>query len=290
VQELPNTAGYGAFFSNQNAKIQNMGGEFTLMTRNIQTKNVSWTSSATFSIQRNKLLAGFPNLTSVNYIDPNIGQPFYGWVSVNQSQGVDPQTGLYQFIDLDGKTTSDVFAALSQYRLTYIPQYFGGISNTFKYKGLSVDLFLQYTKQKGINYIYDPIFFPGPGFLSIGSGGISGGNQPKPVVDYWQQASDKTRIQKPSTLLEITSLAWEKAKNSDLSYSDASFIRVKTLAISYSMPNSWKEKNSIRELKFFLQGQNLWTITNYKGTDPETQSVGSLPPLRVITAGIQVGL
>jgi hypothetical protein len=78
--------------------------------------------------------------------------------------------------------------------------------------------------------------------------------------------------------------------NSDKGYTDASFLRIKNISLSYSLPDKWVEKWHMKKLRIYAQGQNLFTITKYKGFDPETQDLTLLPPLRTITAGLQIGL
>ena len=75
--------------------------------------------------------------------------------------------------------------------------------------------------------------------------------------------------------------------------SDASFIRLKNLSLSYTLPSSWQKKAHLSNARIYIQGQNLFTITNYKGLDPETSSrfgVLGLPTLRMLTAGVQITL
>jgi len=67
---------------------------------------------------------------------------------------------------------------------------------------------------------------------------------------------------------------------------DASFIRFKTLAISYQLPHSWQQRAYLQNARVYLQCQNLFTITSYKVLDPETQNL--LGPTRTITAGINL--
>lgn len=71
---------------------------------------------------------------------------------------------------------------------------------------------------------------------------------------------------------------------------DASFIRLKNLSVSYKLSNKVLERIKLEGLRFYIIAQNLFTITNYKGADPETQSLLALPPLKVLTAGIQITL
>jgi hypothetical protein len=66
----------------------------------------------------------------------------------------------------------------------------------------------------------------------------------------------------------------------------ASFLRLKTVSLSYRLPQPLLQRLQIEDLQVYLQGQNLATFTHFDGLDPETGS-SSLPPLRMLVAGIQ---
>ncbi|WP_312715525.1 hypothetical protein, partial [Sphingobacterium multivorum] len=79
---------------------------------------------------------------------------------------------------------------------------------------------------------------------------------------------------------------------SDAPVSDASFIRLKNLYISYSLPKNIIRHIRLKETRLYFQGQNLFTLTSYRGLDPETGRHGSmtLPTLAVYTFGIHLSL
>ena len=61
---------------------------------------------------------------------------------------------------------------------------------------------------------------------------------------------------------------------------------MKNINLSYQLPKSWLNKVGLQQFSIYVQGQNLFTITGYKGFDPESQGVAT-PPLRTITTGLQ---
>ncbi len=77
---------------------------------------------------------------------------------------------------------------------------------------------------------------------------------------------------------------------SDAAYTDASFIRLKTLQVAYTFPERVKRSLHLENLRLFLQGPNLQPLTGSAGTDPEVQNPFALPQLRIITGGIQIQL
>jgi hypothetical protein len=80
------------------------------------------------------------------------------------------------------------------------------------------------------------------------------------------------------------------ASISDGVWTDASYIRLKNLSLSWQLPQAALRKLHLTNLRLYTQGQNLLTITNYKGLDPENLSTTSLPMLRMVTVGIQATL
>ncbi len=66
-------------------------------------------------------------------------------------------------------------------------------------------------------------------------------------------------------------------------------MRLKNLSLSCQLPDKWRRKANLGTARIYVQGQNLVTITNYIGLDPETLSVASLLPLKMLTMGLQIG-
>lgn len=272
---LPSQTGFSSIFQNFPALVQNSGWEFSLSTINIKSVKFNWTSNINISFAQNELLE-FPGLETSTYATQYvIGYPLNIQRSL-QYLGVDPQTGIYQFSSTN--ITSD-----RNYINDLTPKFYGGVQNTLIYKGFQLDFFFQFAKQKGAN------------FLAVVTGTAPGNmvNQPVYMIDRWQNVNDQAKVQKFTTL--GTSGAAGQANQlyttySDARFSDASFIRLKNVNISYSLPKEVLSKIKVSNLRLFLQGQNLFTITNYLGNDPESGSVSNnyLPPLRVLTAGLQL--
>jgi TonB-dependent starch-binding outer membrane protein SusC len=71
---------------------------------------------------------------------------------------------------------------------------------------------------------------------------------------------------------------------SDAVFTDASFIRLKNLSLTYTVREG--KLRFLQSCRLFLQGQNLFTLTDYNGNDPENQRAQALPPLRTLSAGL----
>jgi hypothetical protein len=104
-------------------------------------------------------------------------------------------------------------------------------------------------------------------------------------LNRWQQPGDKADIQKYSSDFSVYN-QWAVAGQSDRAFSNASYIRLKNIAFSYSFPAFLLRKAKLQNGKVFMNGQNLLTITDYVGLDPETRTTSGMPPLKVISFGV----
>lgn len=270
---LPIQTGFSTINKNQSALIQNKGYEFTIETKNINKNNFSWITNVNLSISRNKLLR-FPGLLTSSYANTLIiGQP----ISVKklyQFLGVDKATGLYVLNDVNSSGTFNTIDKIATRNTD--PRFYGGVENIVRFSRFEIDILFQFVKQLGLNYY---------AALSSKSPGARYTNQPQVVLERWQNSTSSSLIQRFTTL---TSTAASNLINSDVAYSDASFIRCKNISISYSFPSSVINKFGIDHLQAYLHIQNAFTITNYKGGDPESQNILRMPPLQTFAFGIQL--
>jgi hypothetical protein len=228
-------------------------------------------------LPKNKLIA-YPGIENSSYNNLYaVGKSLF-IKYVYHYTGVNPETGIYTFqtTNADGNPTAPGDFVISQ---PVTQKYFGGFQNTFQYKGFQLDVFFQFVKQLGYNYISTLNNFPG----------FNNQNQPAVVLGRWQAAGDKTNIQQFTSTFGTAGNAYANLQLSDAAIADASFVRLKNLSLSYEMPSAWKQKMRLKNVKIFVQGQNLLTFTKYVGLDPETQGL-NLPPLRIITLGLQATL
>lgn len=268
---LPGTTGFNSVQANLPAEVKNTGVELVLSSTPIQTKTFTWTSSINITLPRNELVT-FPDLKTSSFaFDYIIGKPLTVQPSFEFTR-VNPETGVYEHRDVnnDGNLTfeDDLLGnkALAQ-------KFFGGFQNNFRYKGFSLDVMIQFVNQTGRNYL--TYFYDRPGAAT---------NQPVWVMDRWQNTGDQTSIGKFTQGFEDAFLGNLYNNYSDDRFGDASFIRLKNISVAYQFPSTLLKKVDLQQARLYVQGQNLGTITNYMGLDPENQSA-TLPPLRMITVG-----
>ena len=201
-----------------------------------------------------------------------IGQPL-GITKVYQMERVNPETGLYEFTDFNGDGNISSLEDKQVLR-DLSPKYYGGLTNSLVYRKFSLDIFFQFTKQLGYN-LWSRDIMPGDML-----------NQPREVQQRWQTIGDQVDVQRYATSsTQEARTANTLHSQSDAAISDASFIRLRNLSISYQL--STKQDNGVGCL-LFLRGQNLLTITRYNGLDPEISSNSTVPALRFITLGTQL--
>lgn len=260
---LPGTTGFNSLTANLDATVQNKGLELTFESHNIIKDNFKWSTSFNISANKNKLI-DYPGLeTSVFANQYVIGQPI-SIVKLYNFVGIDPETGIYQFEDVngDGQITA---VADRQTLVDLAPQFFGGLNNQLKYKNWNVDILFQFVKQEAFGAT------PGVPGLAL--------NQLATVSNQENQQPYTTGAN------SAVNLAYSRYALSNGNIEDASFIRLKNVAISYDVP--LKNSNGLN-CQFILQGQNLLTFTKYSFGDPEFKFNNYLPPLRVISAGMKL--
>ncbi|MCD0456330.1 SusC/RagA family TonB-linked outer membrane protein [Chryseobacterium sp. LC2016-27] len=269
---LPATAGFASIQSNLPAKVRNTGWEFDLSAQVLKSSALKYETSLNVSVPRNKLLE-FPNLAGSTYSNQYvIGYPM-SLVKVYQFEGVDPATGLYRFRDFngDGRVTSpDDNQVIEKIGV----EYFGGWSNNLRFKQWSASFLFQFVKQRNWNYNRQMLI---PGNMN---------NQPLEVLDAWSPSNPTgTYMQYSTGTIAQKNTLHSLFQNSTAAVGDASFIRLKNVQLNYSIP---MQKFGIREAMIYVQGQNLITITNYFGLDPEFVVTGFLPPLKTYSLGFQL--
>lgn len=269
---LPATTGFSSIQSNLPAKIRNTGWEFDASLQVFRKGKFRYDTSVNLSIPKNTLVE-FPNLEGSTYSNQYVvGYPVT-IARVYQYEGIDPATGLFRFKDFngDGKINSpDDNKAVEKLGV----RFFGGWSNNLRFGNWSASFLWQFVEQRNWNYNRS---MPMPGILN---------NQPVEALNVWSASNPDGQYMPYSAGYNSQKLSLHGFfQNSTAAVSDASFIRLKNVQISYKIP---VKEMGIKEAMVYFQGQNLLTITKYFGMDPEFYLVGFLPPLKTYSLGFQV--
>jgi hypothetical protein len=174
--------------------------------------------------------------------------------------GVDPQTGDALYYTATNETTNDYSEAEFRNVGNPNPKYFGGVTNTFSFKGVELNIFFQFVQDVDI-YRLNGIY------MSNNAAGLD--NQTKDQFNRWQNPGDITDV--PQARLGESN----GDRMSSRYIEDGSYIRLKDLTLSYTLPESFSQKIYLQRLKLYVSGVNLLTITDFNGWDPEVTSTGT---------------
>jgi TonB-linked SusC/RagA family outer membrane protein len=258
------TSGFTSTLRNLGA-MTNKGVDLYINTKNTVGK-LRWSTSFNFSAFKNKItnLSGQSILPTGRSINAAVvGQPlgvFYGV----QYAGVDPANGDALYRLADGTTTNSWNSASSpnNYRVLGNPNplNYGGITNTFEYMNFDLSVFGQWSY--GNDIYHQSGLFQSSGFTNFGLD-----NQTIDQLNYWKADRPNTNVPRPQ--LDTNN----GARVTSRYISDGSYFRFKTITLGYTLPRTLIDRIKFSSVRIYATAQNLFTITNYKGNDPEVNYV-----------------
>ncbi len=290
--QLPFMTGYNTAFKNIGS-VSNSGFEFSFNSINISNAQLSWNSSFNISFNRSKVLALTENqeaLTSVTsaifnsnpvYI-AKIGHPvamlygpvfegLYQYEDFNQSDNgtyvlkdgipanggnratIKPGDARYRDINNDGLISLNDYTIIGNPN----PDFIGGLNNNFEYKGFDLNIFLQFSYG---NDVLNANKIP----FEYGTNVSNNTNQYASYVDRWTPENPTSTIPRVN--------GYGANFYSSRIVEDASYLRLKTLSLGYSLPARILGYARIRSVRVYASAQNLMTWTKYSGIDPEVST------------------
>lgn len=320
MSSLPLSSGFTGAIKNI-GKIRNQGVEFTLSTTNIKTKDFEWKSNFNIAFNKNKVLElaeGQVSLLSTAMFDQNYNSQTSYIAKKGYSMGMMYgyiYDGTYKYEDFDksGNTytlksnvprfssESNTQPGMPKYRdlngdgviddndCTIIgrglPKHTGGFTNNFKYKNFDLNLFFQWSYGNDVMNA-NRLFFE------------SSFNRSRDLNQYASYAGRWTPENPQSDIPRATSSSSNKVFSSRI-IEDGSFLRLKTATLGYSLPKALLLKWRLDEARIYVAAQNVFTLTGYKGYDPEVSvregaltpglDFSAYPRARVFTVGINLG-
>ena len=259
---------------------ENKGFEITISTINISNKNFEWSSQINYSNNANKLTKLYVNSDSDKVNQWFVGQPininydyiYDGvWQTGNVPLGASVKPGYSKVKGYNG--IGNVNPNLKAVIGHTDPTYTWGFTNTFKYKGLSLYVFLQ----------------------------AAGGNT---KLDNLQSDNIGTQITNNIinrnwwTTTNPTNEHWANNSNANPSglkiYEDAGFVRLKDITLTYDLPAKIIGKAKLNTFRIYVTARNLATFTKYKGVDPELANYNNsavqwgMPLQKTYTLGVSL--
>ncbi|MEP7237890.1 MAG: TonB-dependent receptor, partial [Ferruginibacter sp.] len=287
----------GGAISQNIGTLKNKGIELTLNLGIVRKKDFTWDFNFNYSNVNNKITSLYPvggvpvtSINNGNYNVIKVGEPInilWGY----QSAGVNAANGNPMFYKADGSliqlnlsrtigTIGTFYYALSKNDpnlgvVTNLaaadktklgvatPTYYGAFTNAFTYRGFGLDVMFRYSGGNSImNYTRQEVLF-NQSFQNNGAEILSRWTTPGQVTDvpklYYGQAANINQT------ASANSRFVEKGD----------YIRLQNLVLSYTFDNAVLDKRSrgyIKSAKFYVQGQNLYVWTKYKGADPDNIS------------------
>ena len=297
---LPTATGYNAILSNI-GEMENRGFEFLLNSTNVITQNFTWNTSFNFSTIKNEVkdLGGIDDIVTGNIQDVGNtsiireGEPlasYYGFEvvgifqtgdNIGESAQPNAQPGYPIFRDINGD--NEITPADQTIIGNPFPDFTFGIQNSFTYKGFQLDFFIQ--GQQGADLLNINVT------ESMYPANFRRNRLAEQVLDRWTPQNTGTRW--PSG---VNPFAYGGGKVNTLVLQDASYIRLRNVQLSYSFP--LEKINFLNSLRVYVIAQNLITITDYTGFDPEANAFGasnvridysSYPLARTMLFGVNIG-
>ena len=293
--QLPATIGEGTRPFVNVGNIQNKGIEMLISYRSKGDKKLSYNFDLAVSSNKNKVLSVGLDGNDVQYPGQHIIKKgyslaeFYGYVvnGIFQSQAeVDAHAeqegkgiGMLRFEDINGdkKINSDDRTSLG----SPLPKMVLGLNSSFTYGGVDLTLFID---SKMGQKIWDQTKW-NTDFLGYTS------NHGTAVLNAWTPSNTGSSI----PILTNNNANFNKV-NSSYYVSNGSFVRLKSIALGYSLPKNVLSKLNISKFRVYVQAQNILTLTGFKGYDFETldadlgslgvTSLTSYPHSKAITIGL----
>lgn len=263
LRSIPLVTGYTQVFDNL-GETSNKGIELTLTTRNIETRDFGWETTVVFAANKNKIVdlygdkkddlgnrwfIGHPINVVYDYKMEGVWQEDEISAGLRKKQDPTAKAGDLKFADLneDGQITAEDKTILGQ----TAPKWTGGLTNTFRYKNWNMSIFLQtaqgMTKNNAdLNYVDE-----------------TGKRNTPREVGYWTPENrSNTR----------PALSYNNTRGYGYA-SDADYIRIKDITVSYVFNPGVLDKFSISGLTVYASGRNLHTFTKWIGWDPESRQI-----------------
>ena len=258
------TSGFTTWWSNV-GNIENKGVELQVSTTPFQAASAGafdWRADFNISHNQNKVTTLYNHepfnsgIDGINRIQE--GEPLGAFHTVRFLR-VDPQTGdaVYDDINGDGDINSDDRVIVGSPH----PKYWGGLRNSFAWKGIDLNMFVEFSQGSSI---YN-------GIRSFADdGGYYFDNKLKHVLKRWQQPGDVT---------DVPRAEWYGAQGATITSSryveDGSYVRFQELTLGYRLPQRFAAPANLSEARLYVSGRNLKVWSDFLGYDPDVNSNGS---------------
>ena len=290
LQDVPTsmTVGFSSMLKNV-GEMKNQGVEVDINVDVFKHSQVRWNTGLALSHNSNKVTKLYEGKDIIDGSRiTREGESYYSWWS-REWAGVDPQTGEEQWVlntkNEDGSINRGLTKNPAEAQRVIIgkpdPKLTGGWRNSLSWKGLELNMLFNFSLGGKVYDTYRTSFTDTDGY-SVWY------NMSTDQLNRWQKPGDVTDVPR-----RINNYVWGNYGSSRF-MKDLNYLRLKSLSLSYSLPQKWVNKAQLNNVRVFVSGSNLLTLTSYKFTDPEMPVNGmptfGLPNLKTVTFGIELGI
>lgn len=277
IIDVPLSAASGFYTFPQNiGSVRNRGIDIELNTKNL-IGDFKWNTSFNIGINRNKVLSLYEDQPISAFTNQNIavGRDVNSWY-MREWAGVDPANGdpLWYVTKKDAAgnsyttTTNNYNAAERRYVGTSSPKFTGGMGNEFTYKNFSLNAFFNFVYGSKIYNSNREVFDADGAYPQYNSMVLQDG------WNRWENPGDIATH--PKAVVNGNKLS---NKPSSRFLEDGSYVRLRNITLGYNFPESITKKLKISNLRVYVSGDNLVTLTKFSGMDPEvSDSYGGSDP------------
>lgn len=287
-RDLPVDGGFSTVLDNV-GEIRNEGIEISVNTINVDRGDFRWDTQFNITFQRSEVLSLFDGREEIrNGVQPGgdlyrVGEPLGLYERVPWA-GVNPANGRPLYEDENGNLTYFVGGQAAEETFgNVLADYYGGFGNTFSYAGLTLDVFFQFDYGRTV-FNNDRYFI---------DGNFTFNHTQEVTENYWQEPGDVSARPLPWLGVRPGGSGYSTGYfNSSRFMENASYIRLKQVRLSYSLPSSLIRSVGIQNASVYVNASNLLTLTDYTGLDPEQvgTALAQYPNNERITGGINVTL
>lgn len=250
-------------------KLRNTGVEFSVDTKNI-TGEFSWTTNFNITYMKamveelEEFIDDFPYRIQQ-------GEKMYSFY-LREWAGVNPETGQPQWYvnseNADGSLNKTITSNASLANKTFVgkgyPDFFGGLTNTFDYKGFELSFLLTYT--------FGGVMYDDNYAATVSDGSYIGQYMPAKAAgeDYWQKPGDVS-----TNPIVVYNNPNNSAYNSNRRLKSTDHVRIKNISLAYNLPKSFLKKAGIDNIRLYVQGNNVYTFYKYDYINPEVDFRGT---------------
>ncbi|AWO00565.1 SusC/RagA family TonB-linked outer membrane protein [Chitinophaga alhagiae] len=270
-------------------EVVNKGLEIELNTVNVKSTHFSWNTSFNISFLHNEVTQLYDGLQSISNTI-RVGHPLKTYFRPRYA-GVNSANGRPMWYDINGNITYLPVAADNvSTEKGALSDYFGGLTNTFRYKGFELNTMFHFDMGRYLVNQMNAVWYNHHG-NTVGSNTLL-----RLYENRWTTPGQVTSI--PRLIhggAETNSAAQHTASTRFLE--DASFIRLREVTLAYRFQPALLKRIHLSSARIYFTAVNLHTWTEWTGYDPEIaltgtveNNTGIIPQTRSFTAGIQVGL